>query len=85
MISKDRLIVNEIYECKARNFTYGIWNGESFDYLRTKFGCKFWDKEYHWDDGAPYGTVKPIKRLTDADLDRMGAEGMYLNRSQDNE
>jgi len=83
MIPKNRLIVNEIYECDARNFTYGIWNGEAFDYLRTKFGTKFWDTEYHWDDGPPHGTVTPIKRLTDADLDRMGAEAncvFYLER-----
>jgi hypothetical protein len=78
VIPKKDLIINEIYECDARNFTYGIWNGESFDYLRTKFGDKFWDIEYHWDNGPPYGTVKPIERLSDATLNRMGYEARYL-------
>jgi hypothetical protein len=65
-IKKEDLIENEIYECDARNFTYGIWNGEAFEYIRHKFGMKyfFYDQEYHWDDGPPYGTVKPLKHIT---------------------
>lgn len=62
-LKKEDLLEGEIYECDGRNFTYGIWNGEAFDYLRTKFGQKFFDVEYHWDDGAPYGTVKPIRLM----------------------
>jgi hypothetical protein len=62
-IAKKEMIVGRAYRCKARNFTVGIWNGESFDYMRTKFGATFPDVEYHWDDGAPHGTVKPLELL----------------------
>lgn len=62
-IPKDQLIIGTQYTCNARNFTVGTWNGEAFDYMRTKFGDTFPDTEYHWDDGPPYGTVKPLKKL----------------------
>lgn len=55
-IKKEDLIVNTKYECEARNFAIGTWNGENFDYIRTKFGITFPDTEDHWDDN---GTVKP--------------------------
>jgi len=64
-IPKDKLIVGAIYKCKARNFTQGTWNGESFDYMRTKFSSTFPDKEFHWDNGAPFGTVKPLEKIGD--------------------
>lgn len=62
-IPKDQLEIGAEYECKARNFTVGRWNGEKFAYKRTKFMDTFTDYEYHWDDGAPFGTVKPLKRV----------------------
>lgn len=62
-IPKDQLEVGADYECEARNFTEGTWDGGRFRYVRFKFGDTYADYEYHWDDGAPYGTVKPLKRL----------------------
>lgn len=62
-IKKEDLVVGQDYRCKARNFVKGRWNGVSFDYLRSKFGCEFMDKEFHWDDGPPYGTVRPLERI----------------------
>lgn len=62
-IKKKDLIIGQSYKCDARNFTVGTWNGESFDYMREKWGSIFPDIEYHWDDGAPYGTVKPLKKI----------------------
>jgi len=62
-IPKTELVVGQRYECDARNFTEGTWNGEGFDYMRYKFGDTFPDVEYHWDDGAPHGTCKPIKEM----------------------
>ena len=59
-IPKDELVFGETYYCEARNFQYGMWDGEKFVYHRTKFGSVFVDSEYHWDDGAPHGTVKPL-------------------------
>lgn len=60
-IPKEEMVDGQVYMCKARNFTLGIWNGEIFEYLRYKFGTTFPDTEYHWDDGPPHGTVKPFK------------------------
>lgn len=60
-INKKDMIKGQQYVCNARNFTVGTWNGESFNYMRNKFGHVFPDVEYHWDDGAPYGTVKPLE------------------------
>jgi hypothetical protein len=59
-LPKNELIVGKRYFCEARNFTTGTWNGKSFDYTRYKFGQRFPDVEYHYDDGPPHGTVKPI-------------------------
>lgn len=64
-ISKKDLIIEKKYVCDARNFTVGIWNGNSFDYMRFKFGDTFPDTEFHWDDGPPYGTVKPLLLIED--------------------
>ncbi len=55
------------YLCSARNFDIGYWNGGRFEYERTKLNCKFDDTEEHWDTGAPYGTVKPLKYLGDSE------------------
>lgn len=56
----NELEVGATYICKARNFTEGVWDGKAFNYMRTKWRDTFPDKEYHWDEGAPYGTVKPL-------------------------
>jgi hypothetical protein len=60
-IPKADLIVGRKYRCLARNFEIGVWNGTGFDYMRYKFGHAFPDVEYHYDDGAPYGTVRPLE------------------------
>ena len=62
-IPKDKLVEGARYRCDARNFEEGTWNGRTFDYMRTKFGQTFPDEELHWDDGPPYGTVKPLEKL----------------------
>lgn len=63
MIAKEDLIVGKQYKCDARNFTIGTWNGEGFEYERFKFGNIFQDIEFHYEDGAPFGTVKPLKEV----------------------
>jgi hypothetical protein len=60
-IAKPDLIVGKQYRCLARNFEVGTWNGTGFDYMRYKFGHTFPDVEYHYDDGPPYGTVRPLE------------------------
>lgn len=62
-ITKENLMVGRAYYVEARNFDYAIWDGDAFNGVRYKMGTYFVDKEYHWDDGAPYGTVKPLELL----------------------
>jgi hypothetical protein len=64
----DELEVGSEYFCNARNFSYGVWNGKAFDYMREKFGATFPDTELHWDIGAPHGTVKPFVKMLDRQL-----------------
>lgn len=66
-LKKEELTVGQKYICCARNFTIGTWNGTNFDYMRTKFGSTFPDTEDHWDDGAPFGTVKPFVPFNEND------------------
>jgi len=62
-IPKENLVVGREYLCNARNFLVGRWTGEHFAYVRYKFGNFFQDREFHWDDGPPYGTVKPYSEV----------------------
>lgn len=51
------------YFCLARNFTYGVWTGDQFRYIRHKFTGIFIDYETHYDDDPRYGTVMPLAKL----------------------
>lgn len=64
-IPKDEMVIGAKYRCHGRNLGEGTWNGKGLDYIRSKFGHEFPDVEYHWDDGPPHGTCKPIERLDD--------------------
>lgn len=59
-LKREDLVEGKRYYCLARNFRVGTWNGKEFEYERVKFNMKFPDTEKHWDEGAPYGTVKPL-------------------------
>ena len=54
-----------LYKIDSRNLDIGIFNKESEEFIgiRTKFGDRYLFTEYHWDTGAPYGTVKPVELL----------------------
>ena len=62
-IKLEDLLVGRQYRCRARNFEVGTWNGETFDYVRIKFGHTFPDTELHYDDDPHYGTVRPLELL----------------------
>lgn len=62
-LPKKDLVVGATYVCKARNFYVGEWTEQGFKYTRYKFGHTFEDIEYHWDDGPPYGTVRPLQKI----------------------
>lgn len=62
-LAKNQLSLGHAYIVDARNFRVGLWDGKVFHGLRYKFGSWFPDLEYHYDDGPPYGTVKPISLI----------------------
>ena len=54
------------YTIYARNAYVGIWDKTEKAFLisRYKVGSNpFLFREYHWDTGEPYGTVKPLKLI----------------------
>jgi len=62
-IKKEDLEVGAAYEVYSRNINPAIWDGKHFHGVRIKFGNDFMDQEEHWDNGPPYGTVKPLRKL----------------------
>lgn len=60
-IKLDKCRHGYLYRLRSRNLSFGIYNKDNkgFIGIRTKFGSKFLDTEYHWDTGAPYGTACP--------------------------
>lgn len=56
-----------LYRLRSRNLTLGVYvaHEHAFRGIRTKFRSRFVDKEYHYDDGAPFGTVRPLEKLNE--------------------
>ncbi len=55
-----------VYRLLSRNLKFGVFAPElenGFIGIRTKFKDTFLFTEYHWDNGPPYGTVKPLEDL----------------------
>ena len=53
-----------LYRIRSRNLSFGVFNGDGgFVGIREKFGSEYLFTEYHWDTGAPFGTVKPVELL----------------------
>ena len=68
MIPKAELEVRGIYTMRQRNLSIAVWTGKEFIGIRTKFGHRFLDSEFHRDDGPPHGTAWPerlVGRLPD--------------------
>lgn len=52
-------IARRVYKIRCRNLPYGVWNGkDGFIGIRLQFDDRYLFTEYHWDTGAPYGTVR---------------------------
>ena len=64
-LPKAECLHRRLYRLHSRNLRYGVYNQEKggFIGLRTKFDSTFLFQEYHWDNGPPYGTVKPLEDL----------------------
>lgn len=53
-----------VYKIASRNLSYGVYDGAGgFIGIRNKFCHRYLFTEYHWDQGEPYGTVKPLEDL----------------------
>lgn len=67
-----------LYLILSRNLWLGVYSQTSsgFSGIRTKFGDRYIFEEFHWDTGAPFGTVKPIKELELYDLNFDEREGI---------
>lgn len=53
-----------LYRLHSRNLSYGVYDGnEGFIGIRLKFHDRYLFTEYHWDQGPPYGTVKPMEEV----------------------
>lgn len=68
IIQREDLVERGIYRLHSRNLYVGVWDGRrekscGFIGIREKFGEISLFKEFHWDDGAPYGTAKPLELL----------------------
>jgi hypothetical protein len=55
-----------IYFINARNGLVGVFRKETKGFIlsRHKFDSNFLFEEYHYDTGEPFGTVKPIEKLS---------------------
>jgi hypothetical protein len=66
-VSKSELLHRRIYRLYSRNLRLGVWDGTAggpgsqytggFIGIRTKFGNRFLDMEFHFEDGPPFGTA----------------------------
>lgn len=65
MIPLDRCKDGVVYEIRSRNLVVGVFVKDTggFIGIREKFGSLYLFMEYHHDTGAPFGTVRPLKKL----------------------
>lgn len=63
-IPLDKCKERRLYRLRCRNLNVGVYNGHGgFIGIRCKFDQEYPFTEYHWDNGSPFGTVKPIEDL----------------------
>ena len=80
-IPLDKCVDGNLYRIRARNGTYGVFNkeGSSFTLAREKFENIYLFDEYHFDIGAPFGTVRPLEDMGAA-IDQLEfVDSKYLN------
>ena len=63
-LPRESCIKGHLYRIHSRNLSTGVFDGISgFIGIREKFGSRYLFREYHWDNGPPFGTVKPQEDL----------------------
>ncbi len=67
-----------LYKISSRNLIFGVFNSENngFVGIREKFGDEYLFTEYHWDTGAPFGTVKPTEDLGEVPENLIASESI---------
>lgn len=73
-LTPKQLKLGETYIVDARNFTIAKYTEQGFEGIRHKYGQRFLDTEFHWDQGVPYGTVKPIRAATAEEIQEWNDE-----------
>jgi len=73
MENKDYIPLNEckdraLYRVEARNFTYAVYSETQKGFIGLQESA-YLELEYHYDTGAPHGTVKPIEMLETIPID----------------
>lgn len=57
-IPMDQCVERRMYKLRSRNLVFGVYDGVGgFVGIRQKFDHSYLFTEYHYDNGAPYGTV----------------------------
>jgi hypothetical protein len=65
VLTKADMVERGVYRIHSRNLSVGVWDGVGgFIGIREKFGDEYLFREFHWENGPPYGTVKPLEFLT---------------------
>ena len=64
-IPLDQCVDRAVYRIRSNNLGVGVFSEKTkgFIGIRTKFGNKYLFTEYHYDTGAPFGTVCPVEQL----------------------
>ena len=67
LIPKSACQDRTLYRIRSRNLTLGVYNAPTggFIGLRRKWSDTYLSEEYHYDNGPPYGTARPVEALPD--------------------
>ncbi|MEK7251441.1 MAG: hypothetical protein AAB209_13575 [Bacteroidota bacterium] len=78
-----------LYEIRSRNLTLGVFRSDQkgFVGIREKLGHVYLFVEFHWDTGAPFGTVKPLRLIERCPIEKLdeffrGEDGKILENEE---
>lgn len=74
-----------LYRIDARNFSFGVFNEDSKGFIgvRYKFGHEYLFTEFHWDTGAPFGTVCPQECLEECPIKDLSEDHKRVATAKD--
>ena len=75
-----------LYKIVCRKLSIGVFNEKTngFVGIREKFGDEYLFTEYHWDTGAPFGTVQPSRLIEQCPVEDLSESHLVENTWQDN-